>query len=90
MQREVAGIGSKANDIPFSDEQTELIVHKMGGFISNVDWFVGDMMIYSKRTDLNEKTIRWMIDRIYIEKCQLSQKECSNVLEELKALGEIY
>jgi hypothetical protein len=62
----------------------------MGGFISNVDWFVGDMMIYSKRTDLNEKTIRWMIDRIYIEKCQLSQKECSNVLEELKALGEIY
>lgn len=83
VQPAVSEICNEANNIPFSDEKTETFTNKVCLFINDVDWFVGDMMIFFNRTDLKEKTIRWMIDRTYIQKCRQSKENCFIALNEM-------
>ena len=73
VQPVISEIFIEANNIPFSDATTETFINKAQLFISDVDWFARDMMIYSNRTDLKEQAIRWMIDRIYLPECRQSK-----------------
>lgn len=83
VQPVVYTICNEANNIPFSDEKIETFINKVWLFISDVDWFVGDMIIFSNRTDLKKQTIRWMIDRTYLQKCKQSKNNYLTALKEI-------
>lgn len=80
IQQEVRKIFLAAGDIPRADVSTEGFTEAAYMFIANIDWVVGDMVIYAGRTDLKEQYIKWSILRMYIPACEKSKQEYLRLL----------
>jgi hypothetical protein len=75
LQSETSNIRRKADDFPYVDFETQKFTEKAISFVYDVILLIDDMIIFSKRTNMNEASIKWMIERDYYERCDKSQRE---------------
>lgn len=79
---DVMRIANKANEIPYSDVETEKITGLAWMYINDIDWLVGDMTIFSKRDNVKEKTVKWMLEHTYLKKCEDSKRDYLQAMTE--------
>ena len=58
-------------------------------YISNVEWLVGDMAIFSKRKDIQDQEIKSMLSEIYLSTCEKS-KRAYEMLVQTKGWNGLY
>lgn len=80
VQAVVRKISENAGSIPYTDLKNQLLPDIAWRYINNIDWLVGDMLIFSNRTDMKDQTIRWMLSNTYLSACEKSKMEYETFL----------
>jgi len=68
-----------AGSIPYTDFEHQRIPESAWSFISNFDRLIGEMLMFSKRLDMKEQTIRWML-QTYINDCEKPKNEYEKLI----------
>lgn len=80
VQAVVRKISENAGSIPYTDLKNQFLPDIAWRYINNIDWLVGDMLIFSNRTDMKDQTIRWMLSNTYLSACEKSKMEYETFL----------
>ena len=80
VQPVVRKICDTAGNVPYTDLEHQKLPDSAWSYINNIDWLIGDMLIFSKRPDMKEQVIRWMLHKTYISACEKSKCEFEKLL----------
>ena len=83
VHKEISDLYMNAQDIPFTDPETEKDVEKILGFIGEVALLFSDTYIYLHREEVNEKWIRYHAEHT-IKVCSDKASVCFQIRQEYK------